>query len=246
MGIRVGVGIAAIFSIVSLTSGNAHTATIHLQIDPQKSEIRATVADPLARLRESGEIEARLRITSGEIDGDPQNPGQTGHIKFVIDATTFDSGNNHRDNVVLGTALDTAQYQTISFESTHIENVQIDVPGKMGHAIVVGNLTLHGTTREIRVPADISLNSDGTLSGDGEVSFNYTDFGVRVPRLLFALPAGSDVTVHFHVTAEPSNAARLDQVAPPGGVLAIDERPSRRPHHNRASIAIIGGPHETE
>lgn len=72
----------------------------------------------------------------------------------------------------------------------------------LGHAIVVGNLTLHGTTRVVRVPADVSLNSDGTLNGDGEVSFNYTDFGVSVPRLLFALPAGKDVTVHFHVTAE--------------------------------------------
>jgi polyisoprenoid-binding protein YceI len=210
MSIRAGVGIAAIFITVLLVSGNTHAALIHLRIDPQKSQIRATVADPLARMRENGEVEATLRIISGNVDGDPQDPGATGHIKLVIDATTFDSGNNHRDNVVLGTALDTAEYQTISFESTHLENVQIDVPGKMGHVIVVGNLTLHGTTREIRVPADVSLDSNGTLSGDGEVSFNYTDFGVRVPRLLFALPAGSDVTIHFHVTAERPNSARVN------------------------------------
>src|SRR5215472_13129655 len=168
MSIRAGVGIAAIFITVLLVSGNAQAASIHLQIDPQKSRITATVADPLARMRENGEIEATLRIISGNVDGDPQDPGATGHIKLIIDATSFDSGNNHRDNVVLGTALDTAQYQTISFESTHLENVQIDVPGKMGHVIVVGNLTLHGTTREIHVPADVSLDSNGTLNSDGE------------------------------------------------------------------------------
>jgi len=212
---RVDFGIAAIFTTILLWLGSAHAGTIHLQIDPQKSQITATVADPLARMRETGEIGATLRITSGSVDGDPHNPGQTGHVKLVIDPTTFDSGNNHRDNVVLGTALETAEYQTISFESTHLENVQIDVPGKMGHAIIAGNLTLHGTTREIRVPADISLNSDGTVNGDGEVSFNYTDWGVRVPRLLFALPAGSEVTVHFHVTAEPPNSAGTDQSAKP-------------------------------
>jgi polyisoprenoid-binding protein YceI len=209
MSARLNAAIAATFTMVLLQLGSAHAAAIHLQIDPQKSHITATVADPLARMRESGEIEATLRITSGTVDGDPQNPGQTGHVKLVIDATTFDSGNDHRDKVVLGTALDTAEYQTISFESTRLENVQIDVPGKMGHAIVVGNLTLHGTTREIRVPADISLNSDGTVNGDGEVSFNYTDWGVHVPRLLFALPAGSDVTIHFHVTAERPNSAGI-------------------------------------
>jgi polyisoprenoid-binding protein YceI len=208
MSIRVGAAIAAIFVTTLLVFGTARPAQIHLQINSRKSQIKATVADPLARFSETGgEIEASLRIVSGNVDGDPQNPGPTGHVKFVIDATTFDSGNNHRDNVVLGTALNTAQYQTISFESTHLENVQIDVPGKMGHVNVVGNLTLHGTTREIRVPADVSLDSDGTLNGDGEVSFDYTDFGVHVPRLLFALPAGKDVRVHFHITAERPNSA---------------------------------------
>jgi polyisoprenoid-binding protein YceI len=215
MSTRVGVGIAGMFIAILLALGSALAAEIHLQIDPQKSQIKTTVADPLAKLRETGEIEAALRVISGNVDGDPQNPAETGHIKLVIDATSFDSGNNHRDNVVLGTALDTAEYQTISFESTHLENVQIDVPGKMGHVVVVGNLTLHGTTREIRVPSDVSLDSDGMLSGDGEVSFNYTDFGVRVPRLLFALPAGTDVTVHFHVIAARPNSARVNHAARP-------------------------------
>ena len=120
MGIRLRVGIAAIFITASLLSENVQAAAIHLQIDPQKSQITATVADPLARLRETGEIEAKLRIVSGNVDGDPQNPGATGHIKFTIDATSFDSGDDHRDKVVLGTALDTAEYQTISFESRHV------------------------------------------------------------------------------------------------------------------------------
>ena len=206
MGIRAGVGIAAIFFTLFLAAGNVSAATIHLQINPQKSQITVTVADPLARMRETGEIEASMRIISGSVDGDPQNPKPTGHVKLTIDATSFDSGNNHRDNVVLGTALDTAEYQTITFESTHLENVQIDAPGKMGHVIVGGNLTLHGTTREIGVPADVSLNSEHTLDGDGEVSFDYTDFGVRAPRLLFALPAGKEVTVHFHIVAEPPSS----------------------------------------
>jgi polyisoprenoid-binding protein YceI len=205
MKIRVGAVVAALVTIVLLLA-NVEAAELQLSIDPQKSQIRATVTDPLARFRDNAEIEATLRIISGEVDGDPQNPNQTGHVKLVIDATTFDSGNDHRDRVVLGTALDTRFYQTITFESTHLENVQIDVPGKMGHAVVAGNLTLHGTTREIRVPADISLNTDGTVYGDGEVTFNYTDFGVGVPHLLFALPAGKDVTIHFHVAAAPSNS----------------------------------------
>jgi polyisoprenoid-binding protein YceI len=211
MSIRVGLGIAAIFITALLVAGNARASMIHLQVDPQKSQLSATVNDPLARFRENPEIEATFKIISGNVDGDPQNPGATGHAKLTIDATSFDSGNNHRDNVVLGTALNTAQYQTISFESTHLENVQIDAPGKMGHVIIAGNLTLHGTTAEIRVPADVSLNTDGSLDADGEVSFDYTYFGVRVPRLLFAIPAGKEVTIHFHIVAEQPNATAANQ-----------------------------------
>ena len=38
--------------------------------------------------------------------------------------------------------------------------------------------------------------------GDGEVKFNYEDFGVKVPAVLFhTLLAGDEVTVHFHIVA---------------------------------------------
>jgi polyisoprenoid-binding protein YceI len=206
MNTRVSIGAAAIFATTLLMVESVCAAELHLQIDPQQSQISTSVADPLGRLREAGDIQATFRIKSGSIDGDPQHPHETGHVQLVIDATTFDSGNTHRDNVVLGTALNTAQYQTISFESTSIEDVQIDAPGKMGHAVVVGNLTLHGTTRILRVPADVALDSDGILRADGETSFDYRDFGIQVPRLL-AFPAGHDVTIHFHVTAlRPASA----------------------------------------
>jgi polyisoprenoid-binding protein YceI len=207
MGTRVSVGIAAICAALALSVGQVRAEPIHLQINPQKSQVKTSVTDPLGRLRDSSRIEGTLRIISGAIDGDSDRPAQSGHVALVIDATTYNSGNSHRDDAVLSSALDTARYQTISFESTGIEDVQIEVPGKMGHATIVGNLTLHGNTHEIRVPTSISLDTAGTLSADGEVTLRYSDFGVRVPRLLFALPAGKTVTVSFRVLAEPPQSA---------------------------------------
>jgi polyisoprenoid-binding protein YceI len=191
-----------------LACANVSAGSIHLQIDNQRSQIKASVAEPLARLRETAETEGTFHIISGDVDGDPASPALTGHVRLVIDATSYDSGNRHRDNAVLSSALDTAQYQTISFESTRIENVQIDAPGKMGSAVVTGNLTLHGTTREIRVPVSILMTPEGMLTGDGQVTFQYTDFGVGVPHLLFALPVGKEVTISFHIVAERSNPAQ--------------------------------------
>jgi polyisoprenoid-binding protein YceI len=181
----------------------ARAQGVHLQIDPQKSEVKAAVAEPLGRFRDEAEVDGTFQIISGDIDGDPNNPGQTGHVRLVIDATSYNSGNDHRDRTVLSHALDTADYQSITFESNRIEQVHIDAPGKMGNCVVVGNLTLHGTTRPISVPVNVSITQDGTLIADGQVTFHYTDYGVGVPRLAFAFAAGNEVTIEFHIVAEP-------------------------------------------
>jgi hypothetical protein len=75
MGVRGVIGFAAIVIASLLQLGSTQAAVIHLQINPQKSQVTATVADPLARFSETGEMEATLRIISGTVDGDPANPG---------------------------------------------------------------------------------------------------------------------------------------------------------------------------
>lgn len=179
----------------------ARAEMMHLQVDTQKSKISAAVEEPLSRLRDVPFAEGNFHIISGEIDGDPADVAATGHVKLTVDLTTYDSGSDRRDRVVLGSALETRLYQTATFESTRLEKVEVVVPGAVGSATVVGNLTLHGTTRQISVPVRLSLSPEGLLTGDGEVTFRYTDFGVKVPRLAFVFPAGDEVTVKFRISA---------------------------------------------
>jgi polyisoprenoid-binding protein YceI len=120
----------------------------------------------------------------------------------VIDATSYDSGNDTRDRNVIHSALETAKYQTIDFESTALEDLQIDVPGVSGSATVVGKLTLHGVTKVMRVPVRVSLSTDGQFSAGGEIEFKYTDFGVKPPRLAFLLSASDKTTVTFRIMAQ--------------------------------------------
>lgn len=174
---------------------------LHLPVDAQKSTISAVVQEPLSRLRDVPFVEGTFHIISGEIDGDPADVATTGHVKLTVDLTTYDSGSDHRDSVILSSALETRLYQAAIFESTRIEKVEVVVPGAVGSATVVGNLTLHGTTRQISVPVRLSLSPEGLFTGDGEVTFRYTDFGVKVPRLAFVFPAGDEVTVKFRIRA---------------------------------------------
>lgn len=167
--------------------------------------------EPLAKLRDTATADATFRIVSGEVEGDPANVAATGRVNLVIDATTYDSGSDHRDRKILSSSLETGQYPTITFASTRIGNVNVAAPGAMGTATVTGDLTLHGTTRQISVPVSITMSPDGIFGADGSVTFDYTDYGVKVPRLMFAVAAGREVTITFHIVAERADAAGRPQ-----------------------------------
>ncbi len=187
---------------VLLANRPATAEMLHMEADVEKSEIHATVEEPMGLVRDHPTATGNFRLASGEIDGDTENPIATAHEKLVIDATTFDSGNNHRDRAVIHSALETAKYQTIIFESKSFEDADVEVPGVSGSATVVGNLTLHGQTHLIKVPnVRISMSTDGEFSAGGEFTLKYTDYGIAPPKLL-VLPVSSEASLAFRIVAE--------------------------------------------
>lgn len=192
---------AAGFGAVLSYALSVQAAVIQLPIDTQNSHISATVTEPLSRMRDQPQTTGTFEIINGEIDGDPDNLATTGHVKLEIDATSYNSGNDTRDRHVIHSALETFKYSGITFESTHIQDVKVVAAGAMGSATVVGNLTLHGTTRELKVPANLSMSPDGIFDAAGEITFDYTDFGIKPPSLLF-ISAGKEVTITFQIRAE--------------------------------------------
>jgi polyisoprenoid-binding protein YceI len=187
------------------------------------------VAEPLGLIRDHPEATGTFHLVAGEIDGDPENPVATGHVKLVIDATSYSSGDDRRDRAVIHSALETARYQTITFESKTFDDPEIEVPGVSGGATVVGNLTMHGTTRVMRVPGvRISMTTDGEFSAGGEFTFKYTDFGIKAPRLLYVLPVSSEVTLAFRiVTQRPGREVAQQQ----------SKRESEHRHHSSVLLA---------
>jgi polyisoprenoid-binding protein YceI len=183
-----------------LIAAPASAKMLKLIVDKKKTQIIVTVDEPLARMR--GSVDGSFQIITGEIDGDPADPIGTGHVDIVINATTYKSDSDHRDNVVLRDALETRFYPIIKFVSTRIEDIKWDMPSVMGSATIVGNLKLHGVTREIKVPVNLMLSIDGVFSADGEYQFDCTDYGITPPRGLFGtLQAGKMVDLKFRIIA---------------------------------------------
>jgi polyisoprenoid-binding protein YceI len=140
--------------------------------------------------------EGLFRDFNGTLDYDPAHPEQS-KIDVVVHASSLDTKNDSRDGTVKGDDfLDAARFPTLEFHSRGI-----------GPNFVLGDLTIHGVTKRIKVPVTSlgmrDLPKIGKLAGF-ETSFvvNRRDFGVlgaswgAVPGVL-----SDEVEVHIIVGA---------------------------------------------
>lgn len=138
----------------------------------------------------------------GELILDPDDPSNSS-VSVTIDTASIDTGYAERDEH-LRTAdfFDVEQFPTITFESTDVEMTGDDT------AIVTGDLTMLGETREIQL--DVTLNGMGphpfregvTIAGfDATATILRSDFGMN-----YGVPAVGD-EVEIRITTEASPAA---------------------------------------
>jgi polyisoprenoid-binding protein YceI len=172
----------------------------HFRIDLDASEITAAVPQPLSSIR--GDAIGRFRLLSCDIYQDPRRRADDGAniwVEVVVDAASYHSDSNWRDSSVKGSILDAKDFPTISFKGGSAWTDVKHSSDTSGSATLKGELMMHGAVRPFEVPVQVALSAD-KLIGNGEVSFNYTDFGVEQPSFL-GLTAGNMVKVTFHIVA---------------------------------------------
>lgn len=76
--------------------------------------------------------------------------------------------------------LETNKYPEITFKST---DVNVNLSGGQVEAKIGGDLTLHGVTRHIVIPAQVTLSGD-TLRARGEFTVNRGDYNVKATSAL--------------------------------------------------------------
>ena len=193
------IALAGAFALIAFAPDSSPAAMMRFKADPDRSTVSASVAEPAAFIR--GHAVGMFRIIDGEVSGDSDNISGTAKARILIDATSYRSDSPARDRAVTEKSLEADKYPTIGFESNTIVGVVMTGPHE-GTAIVTGFLTLHGEAHAMTTSVHFTLNPDGTFAGDGEVKFNYEDFGVKVPGMLFnSILAGDEATVHFHIVA---------------------------------------------
>ena len=199
------IALAGVFALIAFEPCAASAALMRFKIDPDRSTISVEVAEPAAWIR--GSATGTFRIIDGAVSVDPVNIPRTAKVRILIDAGSYSSDNQSRDRYVTEKSLEADKFPTIGFESNTVVGVVMTGRNE-GTAIVNGFLTLHGESHAMTLSVHATLGADGVFTGDGEVKFNYEDFDVTVPTVLFhTLEAGDEATVRFHIVAGSEAAA---------------------------------------
>jgi polyisoprenoid-binding protein YceI len=177
-----------LITAILLASGIAAADPTRFRIQAEASEARFKGT---SRLMDAEGAFSRL---AGEVTVDPRDPA-TAKVSVTIEAASIDTGIGMRDNHLRSADfLDVARFPTIKFESQRVE-----MTGKK--AVVTGQLTLHGVTREIVVPVEVQL-SEVALVATGEFVLNRRDYAINYSS--FVNPIGDSVRITFTFRARSS------------------------------------------
>jgi polyisoprenoid-binding protein YceI len=100
-----------------------------------------------------------------------------------------------------GIVLESTKYPTITFQSTAVTGAVKDGAFQIN---ITGDITLHGVTRHITIPAAVTVNGD-TLNAKGKFELNRSDFGVKATSAFHGWVRVKDrLTFTFDINAKRS------------------------------------------
>jgi polyisoprenoid-binding protein YceI len=161
----------------------AHDHTVHAT--ELAGEI---VADPLTP--ESARVSVTVQ-TKSLVNDDPQVRKQ-----FGLDPTVPEKDRKSVEESMKGPdQLDVARFPTISFVSSGVE--------KHGDKItLVGDFTLHGVTKRIKMPITVKVDGD-TLVGGGKVRLKQSDWGIKpYSAFLGAVKNKDEIVLNVHLVGQ--------------------------------------------
>ena len=116
---------------------------------------------------------------------------------LTVDTTSISSDKSQRDNRLRSEGLQTDTYPTATFKLTQPVAVPAAaLTGTPSDVTLTGDLTLHGVTKSVQIPAKAQL-VNGTVSVAGSLSFPLSDFGMTAPNI-----GGFIVSIADHGTLE--------------------------------------------
>lgn len=167
------------------------------QIDPGHTSAQFSVRHMMVST-----VRGRLGKVTGTIEYDGTS-AESIKADITIDVADLSTANEPRDkDLRSANFFDVATYPTLTFTSTRVE------PAGSGRFRLVGNLTMHGVTKEVTLavdgPSPILKTTSGAqrVGASATTTINRRDFGLEYNKMIEAAPiVGDDIQVQIDIEA---------------------------------------------
>ena len=139
----------------------------------------------------------------GQIILNTTNPAESKIGPIFINARTFKTDNERRDNTVGRMILKSEEAANEFITVTPIKMVELPEKiedGKKFPFSIIGNVTIAGVTQEVAFNGE-ATKTGNTLVGTTESVINYADFGLVIPKLPFLAWVDNKVAISMNFTA---------------------------------------------
>jgi polyisoprenoid-binding protein YceI len=180
------------FPLALLLALPLSAATFTFELDPAATKVDFTFGATLHT------VDGSMRAREGRVRIDPDTHEASG--RFVLDATSAQTGVSRRDRKMHEKILESQRYPDIVFEPQRFSG-ELNPVGR-SQLELHGMLEMHGTKRPIDMT--VVATSDGTqVKGSGMMIVPYLDWGLKDPSF-FLLRVEKEVRVTIHAVGRLS------------------------------------------
>ncbi len=179
------------------TAAPGNTDSIRLVLATEGNEARYRVRERIARLEFPSDAVGATNDLTGALVLDEHGKVVAAESKFVVDLRTLKSGRDRRDRYLQRRTLETELYPTIELVPTELPGLPFPLPESGAFSFeLVGNMTLHGVTRQIgwQVAAEAK---DGGFYGTAKTSFTFDTFEMTQPRMAMLLSVADTIRLEY-------------------------------------------------
>ena len=139
-------------------------------------------------------------VVNGDVILDRARPSDSRISEIVIDVQVLSSDSERRDRALRERFLESRRFPHARLANATLRDMPADVvDGRQFTYTVVGNLTVHGQTRESSWRGEATVMGD-TLRGVARTQAKMTAFGIEVPRFLW-LRVADDIRLELRFVA---------------------------------------------
>jgi polyisoprenoid-binding protein YceI len=158
------------------------------------------VRERLASLAADSDAVGRTSSITGTVTIAGSGPSLTvSKADFSVDMTTLSSDKQQRDNRLRNQGLETDSFKTATFSLTQPATLPAGATtGSPVDVTLHGDLTLHGITKTVDIPAKAQLNGN-LIQVQGSLSFPFSDYNIVAPNIANFVAVQDNGTLEFLV-----------------------------------------------